>query len=197
VNNTKESRWSYFLKQFGKDVVEVEHHVLDTVKRVPHLKHDHPPVGNVNEQVMQSFSTLERVALVITEHVGSVGFFLIILVWSVVWLLWNTLAPAHERFDPAPAFVMWLFVSNLIQIMLMPLIMVGQNLLSRHSELRAEEDFKINIKAESETQAILLHLEHQAAQIERQGELMLEILQRLEKSEQAGQSANPLPAPGS
>src|SRR5204862_6943502 len=88
----------------------------------------------------------------------------------------------------APAFVIWLFVSNLIQLSLLPLIMVGQNLLSRHSELRSEEDFRINQKAEQEAQAILLHLEHQTAQIERHGELILEILQRLEKAE---------PAPGS
>src|SRR3989442_13586375 len=108
--------------------------------------------------------------------------------------MWNTLAPRPLRFDPAPAFVIWLFISNLIQISLMPLIMVGQNLLSRHSEMRSEEDFQINLKAEQEAQAILLHLEHQTAQIERQGELILEILQRLEKN--AGSpAAGPPPLP--
>ena len=171
----KESRLQQFLKQCGQGVSEVEHSVLGAMKRVPHLKHDHPPVHNVNDQVMESFTTMERVALFITQRVGSFGFFLIVAAWSVVWLLWNTLAPKSLRFDPAPAFVMWLFISNLLQICLMPLIMVGQNLLNRHAELRSEEDFKINMKAEQETAAVLLHLEHQAAQIERQGELILEI----------------------
>lgn len=170
----------HFLKQFSQQVVEIEHQVLGAVKRVPHFKHDHPPVHNVNEQVMDSFTPLERVALFITQRVGSFGFFLIVAAWSVLWLLWNTLAPKPFRFDPAPAFVMWLFISNLLQICLMPLIMVGQNLLNRHAELRSDEDFKINMKAEQEAQAILLHLEHQGAQIERQGELILEILHRLE-----------------
>ena len=80
----------------------------------------------------------------------------------------------------APAFVIWLFISNMIQIMLMPLIMVGQNLQGRHSELLAEADFEINQKAEKEIEVILLHLEHQAAEIERQGELIIEILTKLE-----------------
>jgi len=48
------------------------------------------------------------------------GFFFIIAVWTIVWLGWNTLAPSNVRFDPAPAFVLWLFISNLIQIHLMP-----------------------------------------------------------------------------
>jgi uncharacterized membrane protein len=64
----------------------------------------------------------------------------------------------------------------MVQIFLMPLIMVGQNLQSKHTELRAEQDFAINKKAELEIEAVLKHLENQ-------NELMLEILQRLEKKE--------------
>ena len=56
---------------------------------------------------------------------------------------------------------MWLFISNCIQILLMPLIMVGQNLQSRHSEARAEHDLEINIKAEQEIETVLGHLEYQ------------------------------------
>ena len=54
--------------------------------------------------------------------------------------------------------------------------MVGQNLQSRHSELRAEEDFKVNKKAENEIETILMHLENQ-------NELILKILNRLEDAE--------------
>jgi uncharacterized membrane protein len=61
----------------------------------------------------------------------------------------------------------------MIQIFLMPLIMVGQNLQSRHAEARAEADFEINTKAEREIEVVLQHLEHQ-------NELILEILERLE-----------------
>lgn len=186
----QQSRLHQFLEQCGQGVEEMEHAVLGSVQRVPHLKHDHPAVHNVNAQVSDSFSLMERVALFITQRVGSFGFFLLIVVWSAVWLLWNTHAPKGLRFDPAPAFVMWLFISNLIQLALLPLIMVGQNLLNRHSELRSEEDFQINQKAEKEAQAILLHLEHQTAQVERQGELILEILQRLGSDQPMSASRN-------
>ena len=101
------------------------------------------------------------------------GFFLLIFAWTVVWLGWNTLAPSVIRFDPFPAFVLWLFLSNVIQIFLMPLIMVGQNLQGRHAEARAEADFEVNTKAEREIEAILHHLEAQ-------NDLILKILRHLE-----------------
>ncbi len=170
-----------FLHRFRDEVELVEHVLADGARRlVPHWTHAHPPVRNVNRELQQSFTPLERLALAVTTRVGSPGFFIIIAAWTVSWLLWNTLAPRHLRFDPAPAFVLWLFISNMIQILLMPLIMVGQNLLNRHSELRAEADFEINQKAEQEVEAILLHLEHQTAAIEHQNELILRILQHLE-----------------
>lgn len=170
-----------FLRRFRDQVEVIEHTLADgTVRLVPHWRHHHPPVRDVNREVREGFTPLERIALAVTVRVGSPGFFLIIAGWTIFWLTWNLLAPRPHRFDPAPAFVLWLFISNMIQIMLMPLIMVGQNLLNRHAELRAEADFEINQKAEQEAEAILLHLEHQTAAIENQGEVMLQILRHLE-----------------
>jgi len=125
------------------------------------------PIRNANATFDQTLTPLERCALWITNHVGSMGFFLAIFAWTISWLGWNTLAPKPLRFDPFPAFVLWLFISNMIQIFLMPLIMVGQNLQSRHAEVRAESDFEVNVKAEHEIETILLHLETQTANIEK------------------------------
>ena len=55
----------------------------------------------------------------------------------------------------------------MIQIFLMPLIMIGQNLQSRHSELRAERDYDIDKKSETEIETILMHLENQNEQIQK------------------------------
>jgi uncharacterized membrane protein len=97
---------------------------------------------------------LNRLALWITTRVGSMGFFLVIFCWTVSWLLWNMFAPKSLRFDPYPGFVLWLFISNMIQLFLMPLIMIGQNLQGRHSEERAKNDYKVNLKAEKEIKQI-------------------------------------------
>lgn len=139
------------------------------------LKKLRQPVRSVNVEHRKTLTRLERLAIAITDRVGTMGFFLLIFTWTVLWLGWNTLAPASVRFDPFPAFVLWLFLSNMIQIFLMPLIMVGQNLQGRHAEARAEADFQVNTKAEREVEAILLHLE-------RQTDLILKILRQLESA---------------
>lgn len=97
---------------------------------------------------------LERFALLITNAVGTIWFFFAIFAWTAVWLAWNALGPRSARFDPFPGFVLWLFLSNMIQLFLMPLIMVGQNIQSRAADKRAEADLKVNRTAEQEIQAI-------------------------------------------
>ena len=119
------------------------------------------PLRNVSKTMMANTSALDKLALWITSHVGTMGFFIVIFVWTVLWLGWNLLAPKELQFDPPSAFVFWLFISNLIQILLMPLIMVGQNILGREADARSEHDLEVNIKAEREIEVILRHLEYQ------------------------------------
>ena len=119
---------------------------------------------NANVVHEQRLSRLDTLALAITNKVGSVGFFLIIATWTIVWTGYNIIASSlpglgWPPFDPFPAFVAYLLMSNVIQILLMPLIMVGQNLQARHAEIRAELEFEINERAEKEVVATLRHLE--------------------------------------
>jgi uncharacterized membrane protein len=141
--------------------MEQKHLHFHVPPSVQHLMSRHKPARDVNKEHDDSLSGLERLAMYITEHVGTMGFFIIIFVWTLFWLGWNFLAPKNLVFDPPMGFVFWLFISNMIQIFLMPLIMIGQNLQGRHAERRAENDYEINCKAEKEVETILLHLEHQ------------------------------------
>ena len=102
------------------------------------------------------------------------GFFFLLTLWTVGWLAWNTSAPLELRFDPAPAFVIWLFASNIIQLILLPLIMVGQNIESKYSERRAQADFEVNKKAEHEIGVIIAHLENQ-------NEMILELARKIDR----------------
>lgn len=133
-------------------------HILPTLEEI---KNSRPILRDPKKETKLEMTSLERFAVYITHKVGSVGFFFLLLLWSVGWLLWNLYAPIDLRFDPAPAFVVWLFISNVMQLILLPLIMVGQNLEGRHSELRAEADFEINKKSEREIETIIAHLENQ------------------------------------
>jgi uncharacterized membrane protein len=158
----------------------LKHKTVDLMDRLrlPKFGHDHPPVKNANVEHGNTLSPLDKLAVKITDKVGSMGFFLTILGWTILWTGYNILAsevPALHwtSFDPFPAFVAYLLISNVIQILLMPLIMVGQNIQGRHSEIRAELDFEINQKAEKEVMAVLKHLEHNT-------DLLLQLMKHLE-----------------
>src|ERR1051326_2793673 len=132
---------------------------------------------NANLVHEQSLNALDRLAIAITDKVGSIGFFLIIAGWTVLWTGYNILAsevPAlhWQAFDPFPAFVAYLLISNVIQILLMPLIMVGQNLQGRHSETRPQLAFEINWKAGRQVPAPWRTLERTSA-------LLLRLMQHL------------------
>ncbi len=146
---------------------------IDSLKSIRAQYHS---LKNTNKIHRSRLSGMDKLALFITEKIGTMGFFFIIAIWTISWLGWNILAPKDLKFDPYPAFVLWLFISNLIQIHLMPLIMIGQNIQGKHAELRAEHDFETDTKAEKEIETILLHLENQQ-------QLILQILQKIEKLE--------------
>src|SRR5215831_13426754 len=62
---------------------------------------------NANIVHERSLSALDRLAIVITDKVGSIGFFLIIATWTVVWTGYNIIASEitalhWPAFDPFP-----------------------------------------------------------------------------------------------
>lgn len=144
---------------------------MSTLQAVHEIRRRHP-LKNTYAATIAKFGGLDRLAVLITEQVGTMGFFLTIFVWTALWLGWNFLAPVNLRFDPPMGFVFWLFISNMIQILLMPLIMVGQNIQGRHAEARAEHDLDVNVKAEKEIEVILHHLE-------RQNDMLIALLEKL------------------
>jgi len=141
------------------------------LKTLEEIKARSPKIHNANTDHYDKLNNLEKIALKVTNRVGTFEFFLLIVTWTILWIGWNTFS--STKFDPFPAFVLWLFISNMIQLMLLPLIMIGQNLQGKHSEARAETDFDVNVKAETEIETILQHLENQ-------NELILQILNKLE-----------------
>ena len=146
-------------------------HVLPSLEEIVEAR---KPVRNPNKEHQDSLTASERFAVYMHRHVGSLGFFFFLLLWTVVWLGWNIWAPASMRFDPAPAFVIWLFASNILQLILLPVIMVGQNVEERAAERRAQADFEVNLRAEEEIKVVIGHLENQ-------NELLLETLRKIER----------------
>jgi uncharacterized membrane protein len=136
---------------------------MDKITTLDDLKREFAPIQNVNEIHRQHLSASDKIALFVTKHLGTMEFFYLCVVLVTIPLIYPTTLPVVQYIS-----------SGYLQLIFLPLIMVGQNLQGRHAELRAQHDYETNVKAEKEIEAILLHLE-------KQDEMMLEILKKIEK----------------
>jgi len=139
--------------------------MLQKTKSVDEIKAIIEPIRNVNIQHREKMSVGNKIALWIVSKVGTFGFFIFTVLLTMIPVAF-----------PATMTVIMFISSSLLQLVLLPLIMIGQNLQSAHSEARADEDFEINKKAELEVETILIHLENQ-------NEMMLTMLTRMEALE--------------
>lgn len=137
------------------------------IATVKELREAFASLKNTNIIHRSKLTPLDKLALFVTEKIGTMGFFFFILLFNLGWISWNILAPENLVFDSAFSFLILLFINNIMQILFMPLIMVGQNLQGRHAKLRAEYDFETNRKAEKEIETVLFHLEDQQKLIQK------------------------------
>lgn len=135
-------------------------------------------IKNVNEEHKNKLSPSQRFAVWITGKIGTMPFFYVIFIWTFIWLSWNVFAPKSVQFDPAPDFLLWLLISNMIQIFLMPLLLIGQNLQGQHAEVVANNDFEVNLKAELE----IRELQKKVDQLLKERSEYTELLQQILKN---------------
>lgn len=118
-----------------------------------------------------------RIARRVTAVIGTMYAFYAFALVMAGWILWQAfLSP--KPFDPYP-FAFLLFLGNLVQLLLMPLIMVGQNVQSAHADAREQADFDVDRKAEEEVEALTRQLQA----IDRR---TIEILARLDATAGSG-----------
>lgn len=109
-------------------------------------------------------SPLTRLAVWLTQKVGTMSFFFSVTGGMLLWIAWNSLASPGLQFDPPLGFVFLLLISNVLQMGLMPLIMVGQNVMGIKADERAQRDFEVDTKAEQEIREVITMLKQMAKQ---------------------------------
>ena|SRR3989344_8662750 len=112
------------------------------------MEHMHTPHPRIEERAKErahltknELSFNGRLAVWITNKFGSMGMFYILLVWMFGWMILATLGYSYFKLDPYP-FTFLLFLSNLVQLFALPILAVGQQVLSRSSDKQAEQTYK-------------------------------------------------------
>jgi uncharacterized membrane protein len=115
---------------------------------------------------------------------GSWAFIITFFCILIVWILFNTLSPKQDNFDPYP-FILMNLILSCIAALQAPIIMMSQNRQEEKDRKRSENDYLINLKAELEIRAlnqkIDLLLEEQIKVLFESQAKQMEILERIEK----------------
>jgi len=146
--------------------------LAEAIERVEELVRHKP--RNVNDLHKDKLGTQDKLALAITTAVGTMYAVYVFALGMGFWMFWQTYL-SKKPFDPYP-FAFLLFLGNIIQLLLMPLIMVGQNIQGKHSELRAEEEYKTTISSYQDIEHILKRLDGQDQELLRQTKLLEELV---------------------
>jgi uncharacterized membrane protein len=104
---------------------------------------------NVNDEVEEHLSVLQKFADWLAWFSGSMPFLISHTVWFTVWISLNTFILGVRAFDPYPFGLLTMIVS-LEAIFLACFVLISQNRQAEKDKVRADIEYEVNIKAELE-----------------------------------------------
>src|SRR5437667_2487068 len=150
-----------FRKDYIKEVLEdeigelsaLDHEVIESLQQHEILSSD------IEKQFERKLTFGERLSDRIAEFGGSWKFLITFGVVIIVWIGANAVLLATRAFDPYPFILLNLILSCLAAVQA-PIIMMSQNRAEARDRLRADNDYKVNLKAELEIRHLHEKIDH-------------------------------------
>jgi CRP/FNR family cyclic AMP-dependent transcriptional regulator len=129
---------------------------------------------NVNEEMQDHSSFLQKIADWLAWFSGSMPFLISHTIWFAIWISLNTFILGDKSFDPFPFGLLTMIVS-LEAIFLACFVLISQNRQAQKDKVRSDIEYEVNIKAE-------LEVAHLHEKTDRIYENMMARFAKLEKS---------------
>src|SRR2546426_5128851 len=150
-----------FRKDYIKEVLEdelgelsaLDHEVIQSLQQHEILSSD------ISKQFETKLTFGERLSDRIASFGGSWRFIITFGVVIVLWIAINVVLLVTRAFDPYPFILLNLILSCLAALQA-PVIMMSQNRVEARDRLRAENDYKVNLKAELEIRHLHEKIDH-------------------------------------
>jgi uncharacterized membrane protein len=150
-----------FRKDYVKEVLQdeigelsaLDHEVIESLQAHEILS------SNISQQFETKLTFGERLSDRIAAFGGSWRFIISFGVVIVLWIAANVVLLATRAFDPFPFILLNLILSCLAALQA-PVIMMSQNRVEARDRLRAENDYKVNLKAELEIRHLHEKIDH-------------------------------------
>lgn len=153
------------LAEEGRELTSIEQDVVEK------LRNEEIVAVDTNLELDQRLTLGDRLSDRVARFGGSWAFILSFGAFLFIWMLINSIALLRRPFDPYPFILLNLILSTLAAIQA-PIIMMSQNRQEAKDRLRAEHDYRVNLKAELE---IRLLSERVDALVHHQWQRLLEI----------------------
>jgi uncharacterized membrane protein len=135
------------------ELTALDHEVIESLQQHELL------TENIEQQFERKLTFGERLSDHIAEFGGSWKFIIIFGAVLFGWIVLNALLFMNRGFDPYPFILLNLILSCLAAIQA-PIIMMSQNRSEARDRLRAENDYKVNLKAELEIRHLHEKIDH-------------------------------------
>src|SRR6058998_3969397 len=178
-----------FRRDYVKEVLQDEIGELSALDNevVESLQQHEILSSDISKQFEKKLTFGERLSDRIAEFGGSWKFLMTFGAVIVVWIGANAVLLATRAFDPYPFILLNLILSCLAAVQA-PVIMMSQNRAEARDRLRAENDYKVNLKAELEIRHLHEKIDHL---LRRQYNRLFEIQQiQIELLEEIGRKRN-------
>lgn len=181
-DHLNEYRKKYLVKLVSDERGEISTIEKDIVEKLT----EYESISQNTEQEFSSRLTFgEKLSDKIATFGGSWKFIILFGAILLVWIMINTYLLTAKPFDPYPFILLNLILSCIAAIQA-PIIMMSQNRQESRDRLRAENDYKINLKSELELRQLHQKVDHLVTQqwermIEIQ-EMQMEMLEELKKA---------------
>ena len=150
-----------FRRDYVKEVLEDEIGELSALDNevIQSLEQHEILSADISKQFEKKLTFGERLSDHIAEFGGSWKFLITFGAVLVGWIALNALVLFNRGFDPFPFILLNLILSCLAAVQA-PIIMMSQNRAEARDRLRAENDYKVNLKAELEIRHLHEKIDH-------------------------------------
>jgi ABC-type multidrug transport system fused ATPase/permease subunit len=140
--------------------------------------HEHHPyqprnVNLLHEAEQKAAGVNTRIAVGLTKSVGTMWTAYTFAALAIVGLM-----AIIGLLSPIVALLVVWISQTFLQLTLLPIIMVGQNVLGRKSELQADEQFNTTMSSYNDIEQVMQHLSAQDAELLRHTRMLTHLLEK-------------------
>ena len=177
-----------FRSQYVANILEIEKGELSSLEAdVIRSLQEHELISeNTNEEIESSRTFGEKLADRIATFGGSWSFLIMFGMVMCIWIVFNSVQLFGKPVDPFPFILLNLLLSCLAAVQA-PVIMMSQNRQESKDRVRAEHDYRVNLKAELEIRQLHSKLDmlltHQWQRLLEIQQIQTELIQQLASRE--------------